>query len=377
MKGISVAIWLQWLITFALNGTNLACTFVEPKHTGHGNTTMSLKEYLANYYDKTSKPYCSKKNVVMLDLYILSFGKIEEANMVSFGYTDKDIELVWKKNTIEIENKEMAQFSVSKVKLSSDLIKYTLGNFTRLQAIFLLDRRVGYYVIQIYVPCIFLVMLSWIVFWMGTEETGNRLTVGITTILTIVFLLGYTNSSLPKVSYAKGIDWYLMVSFIFIFMSLIECIVVDKCYKLNRRNIRNSARKKRKRKKGVFNTSINHTNAGMNEKDIQTSATQAAQANEGNTLEMNSSICNRNASNESIDLSPGLESWDSMENGPNMKDLPTSNGSATFCALKPWKDISLARKVDRISRALFPFLFAVFNIAYWFTYLNHIYLLHS
>jgi uncharacterized membrane protein len=63
-----------------------------------------------------------------------------------------------------------------------------------------MDRRVGYYVIQMYIPCIFLVMLSWIVFWMGTEETGNRLTVGITTILTIVFLLGYTNSSLPKVT---------------------------------------------------------------------------------------------------------------------------------------------------------------------------------
>ena len=57
----------------------------------------------------------------------------------------------------------------------------------------------GYYIIQVYVPCIFLVMLSWIVFWMRPDDSASRLTVGITTILTIVFLLGYTNGMLPKV----------------------------------------------------------------------------------------------------------------------------------------------------------------------------------
>ena len=57
----------------------------------------------------------------------------------------------------------------------------------------------GYYIIQVYIPCIFLVMLSWIVFWMRPDDSASRLTVGITTILTIVFLLGYTNGMLPKV----------------------------------------------------------------------------------------------------------------------------------------------------------------------------------
>ena len=60
-------------------------------------------------------------------------------------------------------------------------------------------RRMGYYIIQVYIPCVFLVMLSWIVFWMRPDDSASRLTVGITTILTIVFLLGYTNGMLPKV----------------------------------------------------------------------------------------------------------------------------------------------------------------------------------
>ena len=73
------------------------------------------------------------------------------------------------------------------------------GNYTVLTVTFPFKRRMGYYIIQVYIPCIFLVMLSWIVFWMRPDDSASRLTVGITTILTIVFLLGYTNGMLPKV----------------------------------------------------------------------------------------------------------------------------------------------------------------------------------
>ncbi|EDO36971.1 predicted protein, partial [Nematostella vectensis] len=118
----------------------------------------------------------------------------------SYGYTDNDIKLSWKSTKILIANKEMAQFSLGDCVLSSKTMEYVQGNYTLLSASFPMHRRIGYYAIQMYVPCTFLVMLSWIVFWMNPEETGNRLTVGITTILTIVFLLGYTNSTLPKVS---------------------------------------------------------------------------------------------------------------------------------------------------------------------------------
>lgn len=74
-----------------------------------------------------------------------------------------------------------------------------LGSFTSLTVTFPFKRRMGYYIIQVYIPCVFLVMLSWIVFWMRPDDSASRLTVGITTILTIVFLLGYTNGMLPKV----------------------------------------------------------------------------------------------------------------------------------------------------------------------------------
>lgn len=100
------------------------------------------------------------------------------------------------------------------------------GNFSTITVTYFFKRRLGYYLIQIYLPCIFVVALSWIVFWMDKTDMGNRMALGITTILAIMFLLGSINSTLPKVSYPKALDWYLMVSFLFAFFSLVECLIV-------------------------------------------------------------------------------------------------------------------------------------------------------
>ena len=103
---------------------------------------------------------------------------------------------------------------------------FFLGNYSTVTVTFSFKRRVGYYLIQVYFPDIFVVTLSWIVFWMDKDDMGERMALGITTILTIMFLLGSLNGNLPKVSYPKALDWYLLVSFSFVFMSLVECMIV-------------------------------------------------------------------------------------------------------------------------------------------------------
>ena len=60
----------------------------------------------------------------------------------------------------------------------------------------------------------------------GHQDMNTRVVVGITIILTIVLFLGSANASLPRVSYAKAIDWYIMVTFAFISAALVECMLV-------------------------------------------------------------------------------------------------------------------------------------------------------
>ena len=87
-------------------------------------------------------------------------------------------------------------------------------------------RRWGYHFIQIYLPCIFLVFLSWLAFVMESSDIADRLALEVTMILSIVFLLGGVNTSLPHVSYAKASDWFIIVSFAFVFTALLETMLV-------------------------------------------------------------------------------------------------------------------------------------------------------
>ena len=88
------------------------------------------------------------------------------------------------------------------------------------------QRRTGYYILQIYIPSMFLAVLSWLGFLMKSTDIADRVALQITMILSIVVLHGGTNTSLPPVSYAKASDWFIIVSFGFIFMALLETMLV-------------------------------------------------------------------------------------------------------------------------------------------------------
>jgi gamma-aminobutyric acid receptor subunit beta len=101
------------------------------------------------------------------------------------------------------------------------------GNYSRLACEFYLTRRLGYYVIHIYVPSCLIVVLSWISFWLHRDASPARVALGITTVLTMTTVLSSSNASLPKISYLKSIDIYLVTCFVMVFASLLEYACVS------------------------------------------------------------------------------------------------------------------------------------------------------
>lgn len=83
-------------------------------------------------------------------------------------------------------------------------------------------RRIGYFLIDTYVPSTIIVIISWISFWISPESAPARVALGITTVLTMTTLISSARASLPKVSYVKAIDWYLLLCLIFVFGSIME-----------------------------------------------------------------------------------------------------------------------------------------------------------
>ena len=114
-----------------------------------------------------------------------------------------------------------------------------MGTYSVLQVVIALQRHTGYFLIQIYLPCTLLVVLSWVGFWLNREATSDRVGLGkstsksifnfcksfirgITTVLTLSTIALESRTDLPKVHYATALDWFIICSFGYCIATLLE-----------------------------------------------------------------------------------------------------------------------------------------------------------
>ncbi|XP_041463963.1 gamma-aminobutyric acid receptor subunit beta-2-like isoform X1 [Lytechinus variegatus] len=333
----------------------------------------------------------------------------------SYGYTTADVNLVWKYGDDSLEgvsNIEMAQFTLSDYKLIVKMQNFSTGahssphverydevernprtrrsSYPRLALTFRIKRNVGFFFLQTYLPSILLVMLSWVSFWINHEATSARVSLGITTVLTMTTISTAVRQSLPRISYVKSIDIYVITCYSFVFAALVEYAIVNFHYW-------SEQKKKVKEAHGIKNNPSSNSN---NKKQPEVRYDQLQQFNPQVALrlsqldseednvddgDMKNSIgldaingndrCHRRTS---LTYRPQHRSTtqnnarNSTSYGPRYTNV---NPSLTRRRKKKPKKIRVLPKirnvntVDRVSRILFPFLFLVFNVLYWVGYL--------
>lgn len=69
--------------------------------------------------------------------------------------------------------------------------------------------------------------MSWISFWIKPEAIPARVTLGVTSLLTLATQNTQSQQSLPPVSYVKAIDVWMSSCSVFVFLSLMEFAVVN------------------------------------------------------------------------------------------------------------------------------------------------------
>jgi hypothetical protein len=116
----------------------------------------------------------------------------------------------------------LPEIEFSRFALSKSNVTEGDGLRSRLQLLLHFDRPLGYYLIEIYSPAIFIVIMSWFNFWLHRSATPARITLGVTTILTLTALMAKADANLPKTAYIKAIGIYLWVCFVFTFAALVE-----------------------------------------------------------------------------------------------------------------------------------------------------------
>lgn len=99
-----------------------------------------------------------------------------------------------------------------------------------------MERQIGYYMIQLYIPSILIVSLSWVSFWLTIEAVPARISLGILTVLTMTTQKSSAGVSLPRVSYVKAIDVWMAICMIFVFSALLEFALVNVLSRREKKN---------------------------------------------------------------------------------------------------------------------------------------------
>ncbi|KAF3691256.1 Gamma-aminobutyric acid receptor subunit alpha-5 GABA(A) receptor subunit alpha-5 Precursor [Channa argus] len=204
-----------------------------------------------------------------------------------------------------------------------------------MMAHFYLKRKIGYFVIQTYMPCFMTVILSQVSFWLNRESVPARTVFGVTTVLTMTTLSISARNSLPKVAYATAMDWFIAVCYAFVFSALIEFATVNyftkRSWAWDGKKAMEAQQPKKKDPLALSKKPNNTCSTGVNYTANLT----------------------KDASISTISNSTAVQLKPSEPKAPDPK--------------KTYNSVS---KIDKMSRIVFPVLFGTFNLVYWATYLN-------
>ncbi|XP_061883192.1 glycine receptor subunit alpha-3 isoform X2 [Entelurus aequoreus] len=266
----------------------------------------------------------------------------------SFGYTMNDLIFEWQENgPVQVaEGLTLPQFLLKdEPDLRYCTKHYNTGKFTCIEVRFHLERQMGYYLIQMYIPSLLIVILSWVSFWINMDAAPARVALGITTVLTMTTQSSGSRTSLPKVSYVKAIDIWMAVCLLFVFSALLEYAAVNFVSRQHKELLR-FRRPPKKSKEGEgqesrLTSAAAVTSTPSNSKD--------SKASTNNTVTvLNTSGATANATQNP----PGVASRGGGRSTEEMRKL----------------FIDRAKKIDTVSRAGFPLAFLFFNIFYWVLY---------
>ncbi|KAF9794933.1 hypothetical protein SFRURICE_005168 [Spodoptera frugiperda] len=256
--------------------------------------------------------------------------------MASYGWTTDDLVFLWKEGdpVQVVKNLHLPRFTLEKFLTDYCNSKTNTGEYSCLKVDLLFKREFSYYLIQIYIPCCMLVIVSWVSFWLDQGAVPARVSLGVTTLLTMATQSSGINASLPPVSYTKAIDVWTGVCLTFVFGALLEFALVNYASRsdMHRENMKKARR------------------------EMEAASMDAA----SDLLDTDS--------NTTFAMKP-LVRGGVVESKMRQCEIHINPPRKNCCRLWMSKFPTRSKRIDVISRITFPLVFALFNLAYWSTYL--------
>ncbi|XP_050299103.1 uncharacterized protein LOC126737992 [Anthonomus grandis grandis] len=315
--------------------------------------------------------------------------QICEITWISWSYDTTNLQLTWaKKDAVQISrNLHLTEFVLDSFWTETGTHPASFatgglaGNYSMLTFKFKLRREVGYYIMDYFLPSMFLVVTSWVTFWLQADASAPRTVLGTSTMLSFITLNGGLTKNLPKVSYIKASEvWFLGCS-TFIFCSMAEFAFVNVIWRRKKQ-----VEVKKASSKYILRGAVTPSFARKQQLRRAESCNSLYKTRSCTSLnedrENERQICQNNyltvhSFPTSMQSVPTIRmSHSSDDNLVNPEDSVTTipvpekspNGNSYHNSPQGWTTMSpqeVANWIDKKSRIVFPVAFLIFNLLYW------------
>ncbi|KJH44146.1 Neurotransmitter-gated ion-channel ligand binding domain protein [Dictyocaulus viviparus] len=259
----------------------------------------------------------------------------------SFSYNNKEVDMQWTnwteglsllKKTILLPDFVLTNYSTS---IAYQI--YPAGVWNELTMTFVFSRRYG----------------CWISFCLGPKMIPARTMLGVNSLLALTFQFGNIMRNLPRVSYIKALDVWMLVCLTFVFSSLLELAVIGAKGAKDERKSASSDQRSRSSSYASPRICRNHAQADSPHGLRSVSATVPRKRRK---MLMATAKSLPRSTKHAVKMPPEkMLLLDSCVEKPFL----SSDG-------REWS----TDRIDQMSMVVFPTLFTVFNVIYWSYYLN-------
>ncbi|CAL2038063.1 unnamed protein product [Caenorhabditis brenneri] len=300
-----------------------------------------------------------------------------EIVLESYSFNTDEVRLMWHDVPITMMEKvELPDFDLIGWSTDHQRLEYPNGIWDRAKVKFTFARRYGFYLFQSYFPTSLTVISSWVGFFFDVRSVSARITLGVSSLLALTFQFGNVLRHLPRVSYIKCLDVWMIFSVIFIFCTLVELAIVCQLNRWEReRQIGskvlghwlNQIRKTRKKE-----TKDEGGGGGLLRKRMPILAQLKAAANENSGVATTTAIPPPNSNN--VDNNKLVtNNFSSIEHDTYAYEKKSGFSDRfrrfVYALCPPDRDWTITSvQVDRCSMIMFPLSFLIFNVVYWSIY---------
>nr|UOV21283.1 glutamate-gated chloride channel, GluCl3 [Ixodes ricinus] len=153
-----------------------------------------------------------------------------EIRMESYGHNAESLAYVWKEGDPVQVTKTLytPEYTLEWFRTEYCDVVMSTGNYSCLKVIFEFQRETSNAILRVYIPCIMMVLLSWVPLWLNNKSSFMRVIVPILILMVFANAISqFNHNEAPKTSYTKAVDVWTGICLTYAFAVVVYVTILD------------------------------------------------------------------------------------------------------------------------------------------------------